>query len=379
MGSTNCGHTQGGQTFQNLWRLQGYGQSGIGHQPVATTKTKWFVCYSFRGKEIFQVGLFSSLPQLILDEESTKYVTINTPKGLHSYICLPYGAASAPAIFQKVMDTILQGLPHVICYIDDILVTGLDDKDHLCNLSQVLQHLHQHGVKVKKTKCEFLRSSVEYLGHRIDAEGLHTTASKLKAVSCAPVSRHVHELRSFLGLLNYYEKLFPICPLSCIHWIVCCSKDNSGSGLQTAKKHSNVWRNLWHLPMCCFILTLHFQLGWHQMHRHTELELSLQMYNQTEVKGPSYLHPTLCHRVREIMLELRRKPWPWYMGWRNFTSTYMVTNSHWWQTTTPVKHFRSKAWYPFSGSSSTAAVRCGTVSLLIRHSTQADQGSCKYW
>ena len=85
-------------------------------------------------------------------------------------------------MFQNVLDTILQGIPHVICYTDGILVTGTDDVEHLHNLAEVLQRLQNHGVQMKKSKCKFLKTSVEYLGHHIDAEGLHTTEDKLEAV-----------------------------------------------------------------------------------------------------------------------------------------------------------------------------------------------------
>lgn len=62
--------------------------------------------------------------QYQLDDKSSKYVTVNTHQGLYRYTRLPFGVASAPALFQKPMDTILRGIPGVICYIDDILVTG---------------------------------------------------------------------------------------------------------------------------------------------------------------------------------------------------------------------------------------------------------------
>ena len=107
------------------------------------------------------------------------------------------------------MDTVLQGIPHVICYIDDILVTGANNADHLRNLASVLQQLQHYGFRLKKEKCEFLKSSVEYLGHRIDAEGLHAMPSKLQAIVQAPAPKNVQELRSFLGLLNYYGKFIP--------------------------------------------------------------------------------------------------------------------------------------------------------------------------
>ena len=139
------------------------------------------------GKKFSKLDLSQAYQQLVLDEQSTPYVTINTHRGLYQNTRLPFGVASAPAIFQKVMDTILQGIPQVICYIDDILVTGADDHDeeHLRNLAEVLQRLQHHGVRMKRAKCEFMKTSVEYLGHRIDAEGLHTTDSKLTAITQA--------------------------------------------------------------------------------------------------------------------------------------------------------------------------------------------------
>lgn len=104
------------------------------------------------------------------------------------------------------MDTILRGLDGVICYIDDIMITGKTKAEHLENLKKVLERLRQHNIKLKKPKCTFMARSVRYLGHQIDAEGLHATEDKIKAIMDAPAPRNVQELRSFLGLLNYYGK-----------------------------------------------------------------------------------------------------------------------------------------------------------------------------
>ena len=82
------------------------------------------------GKKFSKLDLSQAYQQVVLDAESTKYVTINTHRGVYRYTCLPFGVASAPAMFQKIMDSILQGIPKVICYIDDILVTGKDDEDY---------------------------------------------------------------------------------------------------------------------------------------------------------------------------------------------------------------------------------------------------------
>ena len=122
---------------------------------------------------------------------------------------LPFGIASAPAVYQRTMDRVLQGIPHCLCYIDDIIITGVDDTDHLETLTKVLERLEKHGLRANRSKCRFLAKSVDYLGHRIDAEGKHTLPDKIKAVEDAPVPLNVTQLRSFLGLLNYYRSFLP--------------------------------------------------------------------------------------------------------------------------------------------------------------------------
>ena len=107
------------------------------------------------------------------------------------------------------MDSILQGIPHCICYLDDILVTGRSDSEHRRNLETVLKRLQKHGVRLRREKCSFFQDSVEYLGHTINAKGVHTTDTKVKAIVSAPSPRNLAELRSFLGLLNYYSKFLP--------------------------------------------------------------------------------------------------------------------------------------------------------------------------
>ena len=161
------------------------------------------------GKTFSKLDLSHAYLQIPLDEASRQYVTINTHKGLFEYLRLPFGVASAPSIFQRVMENLLQGIPRVCVYIDDILVTGATEEEHLANLAQVLQRLESAGMRLKQEKCAFLLKSVSYLGHVISAEGLHTADSKVKAVVDAPDPRNISELRSFLGMVNYYGKFLP--------------------------------------------------------------------------------------------------------------------------------------------------------------------------
>ena len=161
------------------------------------------------GANFTKLDLTNAYQQMELDEKSRDLVTINTHQGLYQYIRLPFGIFSAPAVFQRTMDTILQGLDKVVCYIDDILLIGVDDDDHLRTLEVVLHRLQQHGITVKKEKCTFMSKSVEFLGYNIDVQGLHTTPDKLNAILKAPYPINVWQLRSFVGLLNYYNRFIP--------------------------------------------------------------------------------------------------------------------------------------------------------------------------
>ena len=158
------------------------------------------------GQKFTKLDLAQAYQQLVLDESSCKFTTITTHQGLYQYTRLPFGIVSAPAIFQKTMDQIIQGIPHITCYIDDILITGANKQEHLHNLEGVFCRLDQHNLRIKRAKCEFMKLSVEYLGHSVDSEGLHTLPSKVEAIQQAPQPQNVQQLRSFLGLLNYYGK-----------------------------------------------------------------------------------------------------------------------------------------------------------------------------
>ena len=134
------------------------------------------------GQKFSKIDLTQAYQQMVLDGESREFVTINTHMDLYRNTRLPFGVASAPAIFQRTMDTILQGLSYIQCYIDDILVTGVDDEEHLRRLEEVLDRLRQHGIRVKSSKCSFFKNSVEYPCHRTTNTGLQTSSKKVEAV-----------------------------------------------------------------------------------------------------------------------------------------------------------------------------------------------------
>ena len=104
------------------------------------------------------------------------------------------------------MENVLQGIPKVTVYIDDILISGTNEEEHLKTLAWVLGRLEQAGFRVQKPKCEFMAPSVTYLGHMIDQYGLRPLKEKIEAIQKAPEPKNVSELKSYLGLLTYYSK-----------------------------------------------------------------------------------------------------------------------------------------------------------------------------
>ena len=86
---------------------------------------------------------------------------------------LPYGVASASVIFQQTMDQVLPKLAGVVCFIDDILVTGSNEPEHLSNLEAVFQKIQDYGLRLKLQKCKFFQESIEYLRQVVSRGSIH--------------------------------------------------------------------------------------------------------------------------------------------------------------------------------------------------------------
>ena len=168
-----------------------------------------------------KVDLSHACLQVRLDETAKKYLVINTHKVHYEYNRLPFGVSSAPAIFQRTMQNLLQGLEHVAVYIDDILITGCTEEEHVKTLDEVLTRLERAGMQLKKSKCLFLLPSIEYLGHKISKE-LQPTDEKVRAISDALRPTNRSQLKAFLGLINYYSKFIPNMSTILSRPISCC-------------------------------------------------------------------------------------------------------------------------------------------------------------
>ena len=140
------------------------------------------------GKLFTKLDLAHAYLQVPLEESLKEYTTICTHKGLFRYNRLPFGVASAPAIFQRVVDNLLQGIPHACAYLDDTLVTGKDVDDHLHNLDAVLTRLEKAGVRLKVPSCSPL--SITW-GTEYPAKGYNP-----RRIKFGPSRRLPHQLLS---------------------------------------------------------------------------------------------------------------------------------------------------------------------------------------
>ena len=161
------------------------------------------------GEKFTKLDLNNAFLQVELDQESQEYCTINTHKGLFRFTRMPFGITSAPSIFARLMDQVMQGLKGCAWFQDDIIITGKTDKEHMDNLIAVLLRLQKWGIKAKLEKCEFMKDRVEYLGYIIDTDGLHSTIDKLSKIANVKEPIDVNEVESFLGLVNYYRDFIP--------------------------------------------------------------------------------------------------------------------------------------------------------------------------
>ena len=160
--------------------------------------------------KVFSVlDLKGAFNQLFLDEESAKILVLNTNRGLLATKRLCFGVKTAPSIFQATMDKMLSGLDHVFCYVDDVLIATNNLAHHLEVLRQVLNRFARYNVRLNKVKCQFLKSETQYLGHQLSAEGISPLEDKVRAIQESPKPTNVSELKSFLGIINYYGKFVP--------------------------------------------------------------------------------------------------------------------------------------------------------------------------
>ena len=154
------------------------------------------------------LDLASGFNQVAMDDEDRHKTAFITPFGLYEYNRMPFGLTNAPATFNRLMQRCLNEMIFqiLLVYLDDIIVFSETFDEHLERLDRVLTRLREHGLKLKPSKCCFLRARVTYVGHQLSANGVSPDPDKIAAVEEWKVPSSVKELRSFLGFAGYYRR-----------------------------------------------------------------------------------------------------------------------------------------------------------------------------
>lgn len=166
------------------------------------------------------MDLTSGFYNMPLHEDDRKYSAFTTPMGLYEYNRLPQGLCNSPASFMRMMTSIFgdQNFLSLLCYLDDLLVFGPSEQVALERLEMVFSRLRFHNLKLAPKKCWLLRKSVKFLGHIIDKSGVSTDPAKVESVSSMStadlmepdgVTPSQSRIRSFLGMVNYYQHFIP--------------------------------------------------------------------------------------------------------------------------------------------------------------------------
>ena len=176
--------------------------------------------------------------QIPLSQSSRLLTTFIAHTGRYCFNKLPFGISSAPEHFQRRMGEILAGLSGVQCLMDDILIYGKDQTEHDTRLEAVLQRIESAGVTLNPTKCEFNKKSLTFLGHVINAEGIHPDPEKTKAIRNLQVPTSIPELRRFRSPTNLGNS-HPTLLSSHNHSVNSCPSQEPGLGVLLNLPHSN--------------------------------------------------------------------------------------------------------------------------------------------
>lgn len=204
--------------------------------PVLLTKKKdgtWRFCVDFRAlnaitvkdkyplpriDELFdrlqgakyfsKLDLLSGYWQIRNAQEDIHKTAFRTRYGSYEWLVLPMGLTNAPATFMRLMNDIFRPYldKFVVVFLDDILIYSRTLAEHRQHVRMVLDTLRKHQLYAKERKCEFFKDHVEFLGHRIDRDGVHMMSDKVKAIRDWPTPKSADEVRCFLGLAGYYRK-----------------------------------------------------------------------------------------------------------------------------------------------------------------------------
>ena len=161
-----------------------------------------------QGAKVFtSLDLLSGYHQIRIQPEDVPKTAFRTPLGLFQWKVISFGLTNAPATFQIVMNNVLRPVigNFALVYLNDILIFSQNKAEHLEHLRTVLQSLRDNHLYAKMFMCIFARTELEFLGHILSGDGLRVDPKKTSAVADWPVRKDVSQLRSFIGMANYFR------------------------------------------------------------------------------------------------------------------------------------------------------------------------------
>jgi len=164
-----------------------------------------------KGKVFSKLDLRSAY-NLVRIKEGDEYKTAFTCMyGHFEYTVMPFGLKNAPAVFQHFINDVFEDIigKFVYCYIDDIIIFSPDLDSHYLHLEEVLLRLRKVNLFAKIEKCEFCAPFLDFLGHRISADGIYMDPKKVSSILEWPTPTNVKEIQSFFGLANFYRRFIP--------------------------------------------------------------------------------------------------------------------------------------------------------------------------
>ena len=162
-----------------------------------------------QGAQFFSsIDLRNGFHQIAIRPEDREKTAFRTRFGHFEYTVLPMGLCNAPGTFMQLMNQTFADMldKAVLCFLDDILIFSRTAEEHAKHLREVLTRLRDQELYVKMSKCAFMQREVAFLGHRIGADGLRVAPDKISAVQQWPRPKNVSDVRSFLGLANFYRR-----------------------------------------------------------------------------------------------------------------------------------------------------------------------------
>ena len=156
------------------------------------------------------LDLKSGYWQVQLEEDSKEKTAFACHRGLFQFNVMPFGLSNAPAVFQELMNIVLQGCEEfAMAYLDDVLIFSKNPEEHLRHIETIFERIRQHGLKLKLKKCAFFKEKTEYLGFVISKDGVKPDPKKVEAIRDLPEPKSVREIRGFIGMCSYYRRFVP--------------------------------------------------------------------------------------------------------------------------------------------------------------------------